>query len=153
MELTGPDSFKMTFDAERFDIRRPNGDDKVRGRAAKDGFKLYVFSIARDPIYVGVTKQALRTRLRLGWTADGESGYHGYAFRRSVKAADLNVWYLNGQAGSNAAIDAETIEAEVVFLLRSRGQWPRFQTEIHFHLSGESHRELAAKILGHYGAL
>jgi hypothetical protein len=30
-----------------------------------------------------------------------------------------------------------TIEAEVVYLIRQAGQWPLFQTEIHFHESSE----------------
>lgn len=31
----------------------------------------------------------------------------------------------------NPEVDLETIEAEVVFLIRSAGQWPSDQTEIH----------------------
>jgi len=39
------------------------------------------------------------------------------------------------------------VEAEIVFLVRSAGQWPIGQTEIHFHPSGNEHRELATTIL------
>lgn len=38
-----------------------------------------------------------------------------------------------------------------MFLIRQRtGQWPRFQTEIHFHPSTEDHREAAQSVLDHY---
>jgi hypothetical protein len=43
--------------------------------------------------------------------------------------------------------ELETVEAEVVFLIRCAGQWPRGQTEIHFHPSEKEHRDLAAKIV------
>ncbi len=150
MNLLGPDRYTLTCDAASYQLRGPDGSDKVRGRAANSGPKLYVFSTNREPVYVGVTKQPLRTRLRLGWTASGESGYHGYAFRRSLRAVDLDVWYFEPRASADPIVDIETIEAEVVFLLRSKGQWPRFQTEIHFHPSAERHRQLAIQVLGHY---
>jgi hypothetical protein len=43
-------------------------------------------------------------------------------------------------------LDIETVEAEVVFLARSAGQWPLCQTEIHFHRSEEVHRDIAAAV-------
>jgi hypothetical protein len=46
--------------------------------------------------------------------------------------------------------DIETVEAEVVYLIRAAGQWPAFQTEIHFHPSSPRHRELAEEIMSHY---
>ena len=39
---------------------------------------------------------------------------------------------------------------KVVFLIRCRGQWPRYQTEIHFHQSSAVHRDLAAWIIQRY---
>lgn len=150
MKLIGPDRFSLMFDASRFEICAPDGSNKVRGRAADSDTKLYVFSVDSEPIYVGVTKRPLRTRLRYGWTANGKSGYHGYAFRRSLRSADLHVWYLEGRENVDPLLDAETIEAEVVFLLRWLGQWPKYQTEIHFHPSERRHRELATQILRHY---
>jgi hypothetical protein len=35
------------------------------------------------------------------------------------------------------------VEAEIVFAIRCGGQWPPFQTGIHFHPSDEVHRPLA----------
>jgi hypothetical protein len=46
--------------------------------------------------------------------------------------------------------DIETVEAEVVYLIRSAGQWPKFQTEIHFYPSTPHHRKMAAKIMARY---
>ena len=46
--------------------------------------------------------------------------------------------------------DIETVEAEVVYLIRSAGQWPEFQTEIHFHPSTPVHRKVAEEIMQHY---
>ncbi len=47
--------------------------------------------------------------------------------------------------------DIETVEAEVVFLIRQRtDQWPKYQTEIHFHQSNNAHRAAAQAILNHY---
>ena len=43
-----------------------------------------------------------------------------------------------------------TVEAEVVFLIRSAGQWPLHQTEIHFHPSTQIHRDAAASVMAHY---
>lgn len=61
------------------------------------------------------------------------------------KAAILHVW-CHDDATDNACLDIETVEAEVVFLIRSAGQWPLFQTEIHFHESNEEHRRIAKEI-------
>ena len=78
MKLHGPDRFALTFNARQFQVLAPGGGSKFRGRASNREAKLYVFSFEGAPIYVGVTKQPMRARLRLGWNARGESGYHGY---------------------------------------------------------------------------
>ncbi|WP_305809178.1 hypothetical protein, partial [Staphylococcus epidermidis] len=51
---------------------------------------------------------------------------------------------------TDSCLDIETIEAEVVYLIRQAGQWPRFQTEIHFHPSGDEHRQWALTIAETY---
>jgi hypothetical protein len=38
----------------------------------------------------------------------------------------------------------------VVFLIRSAGQWPLHQTEIHFHPSSSTHRQVAKNIMSLY---
>ena len=78
--------------------------------------------------------------------ASGQSGYHGYAFRHHLENADLDIWFHENPKANAPELDFETVEAEVVFLVRSAGQWPQFQTEIHFHQSQSEHRNLAASV-------
>jgi hypothetical protein len=56
------------------------------------------------------------------------------------------VWYADSDRGQESQRELETIEAEIVFEIRVAGQWPRFQTEIHFHESNDDHRRLAKDI-------
>jgi len=45
----------------------------------------------------------------------------------------------------------ECIETEVVFLYRTKfNQWPKYQTEIHFHQTTAEHRALAAQVFGYF---
>ena len=100
-------------------------------------------------MYVGSTKQRIRTRLYGALNADGSGGYYGYAWKKSEELLQLDVWILHeavSEPGKRCMI-AETIEAEVVFLVRSKGgNWPKYQTEIHFHSSSDAQKEMAATI-------
>jgi hypothetical protein len=110
-----------------------------------------VVSVDDQPIYVGITRQRMQARLRIGWPATAQHGYHGYQWRREYPAAMLDVWYqLDAPPGVEGMLEIETVEAEVVFLIRKTGQWPRWQTEIHFHESTTEHRAVAQAILNHY---
>ncbi len=84
MRVTGPDRYRLTFDEKAFEVA-----PRFAGIAVSKKPKLYVFSVAKTPIYVGVTKQHMRNRLRFGWNAKGKGGYYGYLFRRHLTAADL----------------------------------------------------------------
>ncbi len=153
MNLTGPDRYALTFDTAKDNrclVQCAKGTPRFSGPASQRVAKLYVVSRDNWPIYVGVTVQTMRTRLRLGFTATGASGYHGYAWRRLFKDAVLDVWCPIPANGPLLPIDAETIEGEVVFLIRQSGQWPRCQTEIHFHESNADHRRIATEIMRHY---
>ncbi len=152
MKLLGPDRFDLTFDARDFKVASTSGETQFTGRSAGRTPKLYVMSAQGRPFYVGVTTQPMRARLRLGFKADGSTGYHGYKWRHSLRRATLDIWY-HPRPGSDAAFrDLETIEAEAVFLLRLRlKQWPQYQTEIHFCRSKRSHRNAAAAVLNHLG--
>lgn len=59
------------------------------------------------------------------------------------------------EEGSDGGLnDLETVEAEVVFLIRQEyGQWPEHQTEIHFHRSSAEHRKLARMVVAYYAQL
>jgi hypothetical protein len=106
--------------------------------------------VAERPIYVGVTRQPIRNRLRFGWSASGKGGYYGYAWRHGLNEAILDVWCHEDAPADKPALDIETVEAEVVFLIRCSGQWPMYQTEIHFHPSTQIHRDIAARIMSRY---
>jgi hypothetical protein len=152
MKITEVGRYKLSFDQQKFTIVCPRGTDKFSGMATSALPKLYIASVEDKPIYVGITKQSIRNRLRFGWRANGEDGYYGYAWRRDLTEANLDIWcHEDPPAGKKSCLDMETIEAEVVYLIRKAGQWPLFQTEIHFHPSSEAHRTLAAHIAGKYG--
>jgi hypothetical protein len=53
-------------------------------------------------------------------------------------------------APHGSTLDIETVETEVVFLIRAAGQWPLHQTEIHFHPSKQMHRDVAASVMARY---
>ncbi|EJC70427.1 hypothetical protein Rleg5DRAFT_6235 [Rhizobium leguminosarum bv. viciae WSM1455] len=149
MLLNGPERYSLSYTSENFTVLCNKGTSKFSGLAVSKNPKLYIASVDGNPIYVGITKQRMQARLRYGWSAAGVHGYHGYAWRHSGDTAVLDVWE-HADAVERSERDIETIEAEVVYLIRQHGQWPAFQTEIHFYPSNEEHRELARQILGHY---
>ncbi|HMB82478.1 MAG TPA: hypothetical protein VKI40_00360 [Terriglobales bacterium] len=153
MRVTGPERYRLTFNANDFEVTCKNGTPRFSGIANSKKPKLYIASIDEAPIYVGVTKQPIRNRLRLGWSAKGETGYYGYAWRRGLTEANLDIWCHEDAPVDNPTLDVETVEAEVVFLIRCAGQWPPYQTEIHFHPSSAVHRDLAASIIQRYVGL
>ena len=149
MPVSGPFSYQIKFNKDKItEVRSPNGDNKFSGAASRRVPKLYVVSDRKKPIYVGQTKQPMRARLRLGFRSDGSHGYHGYAWRHKTSQVTLDIWVPRGNEDS---VWIETVEAEVVFLIRDEdGQWPQYQTEIHFHPSRPSHRDAARKIFNYY---
>lgn len=156
MKLEGPFRYRISIlpgsDGGSFQIADENGISKFTRPVTSRVPKLYIVTVKgrRAPIYVGITRQSMRTRLRFGWTADGKSGYHGYRWRRH-KEVFLDVWCDVGPQHEKQTLDIETVEAETVFLIREIcGQWPLDQTEIHFHSSRPHHRRIAAQIVGRY---
>lgn len=153
MRVEGPDQFTMSIHPHGtppFEIVDARGERKFSGRATSKLPKLYVVTAGPAPIYVGITRQSMRARLRLGWSATGENGYHGYRWRHHHSQATLDLWYHVDAACSPLDLDIETVEAELVYLIREQGQWPEYQTEIHFHPSNEEHRTVAARIWSRY---
>lgn len=149
MKVEGPEMYELAFTSTQFEVLCAKGTKKFSGLATSVMPKLYIASIDGKPVYVGLTKQSIRNRLRLGWRASGQSGYHGYAWRHGNGKATLSVWCHMDAVDRNER-DIEIVEAEVVFLIRSAGQWPAFQTEIHFHPSTDVHRMVAADIMAHF---
>jgi len=104
--------------------------------------KLYVIKHAGKIVYVGQTRQPMASRLRQGFQAQGEHGYHGYSWSQ-LSSVEMLVWCL-------PALDAatvEAVEAEIVYLVRhNTGQWPEHQTEIHFHCTTPEERAVARAV-------
>jgi hypothetical protein len=146
MTLSGPDRYELKLNARNYRVSRPDGATSFKGLAAKVWPKLYVFVAGHTPVYVGITRRPMSARLRVGWRATGKGGYYGYALRHHLRSASLWIWYANADR-ERTRRDLETTEAEVAYLVRRTGQWPRFQTEIHFYKSSADHRRIAANIV------
>lgn len=142
--------YRITCHSDRFSVECPKGSAKFSGLAAAKEPKLYVASSQGEPIYVGITRQPVGTRLRYGWRANGRKGYYGYAWRHEFPQVDLDIW-CHTNAIDRDCRDVETVEAEIVYLIRKVGDWPRFQTEIHFRRATDAHRLVAARIASVYG--
>ncbi len=140
----------------RYKIRIDNGKShciEANGQRGK-GFmptdmagglpKLYVVKQTSEIYYVGITIQDIRKRLRIGFTARGEHGYHGYKWKE-LDEVELLIWSFPGSQSE----DVEAVEAELVYLIREKtGKWPRYQMEIHFHHgASESELQVAKSIL------
>lgn len=150
MELEGPETYKLAITPESYQVECEKGLPRFSGLAIRlKTPKLYIVSVNRVPIYIGQTTQSMSTRFRYGWKATGKKGYWGYKFRHTHDHADLAIW-CSADRTKEGIKDIETVEAEVAFLVRSAGQWPVSQTEIHFHPSTDAHRKVAADIMRHY---
>ena len=150
MPVVGPSIYQITFTPDK--ITQVVGlDERInfRGRDAEPGAKLYVVSDGNRPVYVGSTRQEIRKRLYRGFQASDGRGGKGYPWRHHLKQATISIWRAEGEEGPDWI---ETVEAEVVFLIRQEyGQWPEHQIEIHFHPSQDDHRRAAREIVAHYG--
>ena len=155
MKLSGPERYELTWEkpASSATVVLPVEKPKFSGIATSMKPKLYIASVDEKPFYVGVTRQPLRNRLSLGWRARGRAGFWGYAWRHHLCKAFLDVWCDEdppARDGDPPMLAVETLEAEVVFLIRRKGQWPEHQTEIHFHPSSEIHRNVAEAVVARY---
>ena len=105
--------------------------------------KLYVVKSESKVIYVGVTSQSIRNRLRYGLEADGKHGYHGYKWKDYLSEVGILIWCFPQESRKRI----EAVEAELVYLLRQHtGKWPEYQMEIHFHGTSEDENKAAKEI-------
>ena len=115
----------------------------VRPDNRSDLQKLYVVKSNSEIIYIGQTNRNVRDRLRYGLKAEGKGGYYGYMWSNLPKVCIL-IWCFDGKTKEYV----ETVEGEVVFLVRMRtGKWPSYQMEIHFHNAKTDEVEVAKAIL------
>lgn len=146
MKAEDPIRYKLTV-GERYRVVSPCGRPHFVHPVTIPSPKVYVVSCDNQILYVGSTCQPIASRLYGGFTAKGESGYHGYAWRTHGSQMLLDIWILTLDSGVDVQRELETIEAEVVFCIRQHsGNWPLLQTEIHFHPSNAEHRSVAARI-------
>lgn len=150
MNISGPDEYELICSPNSFKVISPNNTNKFSGQATTSIPKIYIIVNNRNPIYVGSTVQGIRNRLQAGYKATGEHGYKGYPWKGKVKNVGLDIWYLNDVKKKKWKIEMETIESEVVFLIRENSNWPQYQREIHFHQSKEYHRKHAHTIVSKY---
>ena len=102
--------------------------------------KLYIIKNKSEIIYVGIASRSITNRLRDGFAAKGKGGYHGYRWKDLQDDIEILIWCFPGKSLQYV----ESIEAEVVFAIRNHtGQWPNFQTEIHFHNVTDEEQKLA----------
>mgnify|MGYP001572241875 CR=1 FL=1 len=143
MKITGPEIFELKINNPKEFKLLPKSEILYSKKRIS---KLYIISYKNIPIYVGITKQPIRNRLNFGFKAEGKGGYHGYLWRRhrEYKKVGVSIWF---DKSDSHQINMETIEAEIVYAIRKRGQWPKDQTEIHFHQSGAEHRKWAKEKL------
>jgi len=106
--------------------------------------KLYVLKSGNVIYYIGVTSLSMSSRLRIGYRAKGEQGYHGYKWIGKISRAELLVWCFTEDDRS----PIEAIEGELVYLVRNRtGKWPTYQMEIHFHPDASDKEKQIAETL------
>ncbi|MFH1196842.1 MAG: GIY-YIG nuclease family protein [bacterium] len=106
------------------------------------GYKLYIIKSNKEFLYIGITRQSLRNRFRLGFKAEGKNGYHGYKWK-NIKCVQLFVWIFE----SCNETQLENIEAELTYLVRNKtNSWPLFQNEIHFNNKFKDGRKIASQI-------
>jgi len=108
----------------------------------KKGNKIYILGKNGLIHYVGITKQSMASRLRYGVKPAHKSGYHGYKWLKENGDHCLVIWTFNND------VDIEALEAEIVHFFRKQyDQWPKHQTEIHFHPTTKEERTMAKTIL------
>ncbi len=152
MNLSNPYVYEISREGN--DSYSVVGSDKVTNFIApvtNRGPKIYVFSENKDLLYIGQTIQGMSARIRLGFKADGTGGYWGYKWRNTISKATLHIWCVEDLTEEDELRSLECIESEVIFLYRTTfKQWPKYQTEIHFHESNEEHRKHAMTIFREY---
>ena len=146
MEVKNYNKYRIQMVGSKFRCIEANGE-RGKGFVYPDVSdklpKLYVVKNGKDIYYVGITRQDIRKRLRQGFSAQGEHGYHGYKWK-DQDTADVLIWDFPDSSPEHV----EAIEAELVYFIRERtGSWPKYQMEIHFHRASESEMQVAKSIL------
>lgn len=108
--------------------------------------KIYIVKYNYEIIYVGYTKDSISNRLSYGLApynkketdldiSPRKNPYAGYKWRHLDKV-DYFVWVFEDielPVTTEMKYLFENIEAEIVFKLKEKGNWPKYQSEIHFY--------------------
>jgi len=147
MESNTYNKYKINISVPKFECIEANGkqgEGFVYPDISDNLPKLYIIKRGKEIYYVGITIQDIRKRLRQGFSAQGEHGYHGYKWKNEDKVEVL-IWCFPDSAPKHV----EAIEAELVYFIREKtGNWPKYQMEIHFHRASEEEKQIAMSIRG-----
>jgi hypothetical protein len=123
-------------------VTSENGVSHFTSPVTKHNNKVYLVGINQTIHYIGTAKQPIGARMRYGVKPNHKTGYHGYKWLNKNGTHNLMIWIIAEK------INAEAVEAEIAYLFRNKTkQWPKYQTEIHFHQTDERERLLARGIL------
>jgi hypothetical protein len=112
--------------------------------------KLYVVKSDSQIVYVGQTTRPIAARLKEG-LRERKNGHKSYSYMwKDLPEVSMLIWCFDDRRfDDNGKEYGETIEGELVFLLRSgdkKRKWPRYQMEIHFHDAKTDEVEVAERI-------
>jgi hypothetical protein len=104
--------------------------------------KIYVIKYNKEIIYIGITKQSIRNRLRYGLIPqNNRTGYHGYKWKELNGNFEIDIFVFEKE------ISLEGLEGEIVFKFRTDlNKWPKYQHEIHFHNISKEEIKIAEQI-------
>ena len=146
MDTQTYNTYKIKITGSKFQCIEANGEKGtkfLRPDSLNKLPKLYVVKNGKEFYYVGITTQNIKERLRQGFNAKGEHGYHGYKWQNQ-DSVELLVWSFP----DNTKDYVEAIEAELVYFIREKtGDWPKYQMEIHFHGASEEQKRIAKSML------
>ena len=125
--------FSLNLDQNRIlkivDLLTNTEIEKFSHPMTSSDYKIYVVCDKKRILYIGTTKDPIKTRLRSGLTANGKNGYHGYKWKTLPKVT-LFLWNFPELDQDQI----ESVEAELAFVVRKMtNKWPEFQNEIHFN--------------------
>ncbi len=125
-----------------FDLVKGTNNTKFYEPLTNNRYKVYIIKSKDKVLYIGATKYSIRRRLYEGLRAKGDRGYNGYKWKNYHKVI-LFIYIFN----ELKKLDAERIEAELVYLVREKtGSWPKCQNEIHFNNKYPNGKLIAEKI-------
>jgi hypothetical protein len=147
MRLSNPNKYKIYVKNNWYEVRNDKDTYTFISPDTIRCPKVYVFAVDEQPVYIGQTVQSMAARIGLGFRADGSSGYYGYRWRHELSSVRLLVWRLEEVTEEDELHELECIESETVLAYRQTyNQWPKYQTEIHFHQTSGEHRALAIQV-------